>query len=155
MTGAAVRDSRTAGVRSDDRSIPIFTQVPPYALVQAVADDHAAPLIRKGEVAVVEDALWTIPEDGGIYLIEWESPLTLPSHSIVEGLHPSSTRTRAIVEVIRQEKTGLWWARPFVISTNRRRDIFVSSDGPYADQYTLAYKILGPMIGLYRPNPIS
>ena len=58
-------------------------------------------------------------------------------------------------EHIRQEKTGLWWARPFVIPTNRRRDIFVSSDGPYADQYTLAYKILGPMIGLYRPNPIS
>lgn len=137
----------TAGPAAVDAApirLEIFDTVPPWAIVHAASNDRTAPLIRKGEVAVIESdgrKGW-IPEDGGLYLIEYVCPPPSPHYGY-------ERRIREIVQTCKNER-GDWWAHPYARTWGGRR-MFVCSDGPYRNECTLGEKLLGRVIGLYRP----
>lgn len=110
---------------------------PTGTVVHAATDDNNAPLIRKGEIVVVEHtgtAGW-YPRDGGLFLIEYVSPR--------RGYAPER-RTREIVQTFLGAKGG-WYTG----SLRRNSGIgFPFVDGPYRDENTLAEKLLGPVIGI-------
>jgi hypothetical protein len=126
-------------------SLEVFDRVPIWAIVHAAADNSTAPLIREGEVAVVESDGRTgfIPKDGGLYLIEWVGPPT-------NAFGSREWRTRAIMQARKSDK-GVWWASPYA-RTFRGKRVFVCSDGPYRDEFAMADKLLGPVVGIYRPQ---
>lgn len=128
---------------SPANALPIFDSVPAWAIAHAANDDSTAPLIRRGEVVVVESdgCPGHIPEEGRLYLIEWVSPPHLRHRK-------RERRSRAIIRAS-VDKRGSWWARP-----HRSRDgaVLLCSDGPYADRLDLAEKLLGPVVGIYRPH---
>jgi len=132
---------RTTALGPTQRVTPqlaIFDNVPSWAIVHAARDNRSAPLICEGEVVVVEGdgCTGTIPEDGGLYLIEH----VIAPHSARYG---RERRVRKIVQVCRAAD-GSWWARPYSRQSSGSRTI-VCSDGPYTDEIMLAEKILGPV----------
>lgn len=142
IEGAAFRQP----LMTPEIKLEIFASVPGWAIVHAAQDDRSAPLIREGEVAVVEaDGFGgVIPEDGGLYLIEYVSP---PHCRPPYG---RERRTRQIVQTVKGRHGG-WWARPYVQQTPGG-GIIVCSDGPYRDEIAMAEKILGRVVGIYRPR---
>ena len=117
--------------------LEMFAAPPAGTVVHAATDNRNAPLIREGEIVVVEHsgtAGW-YPRDGGLFLIEYVSPR--------RGYEPER-RTREIVQTFRGAKGG-WYTG----SLRRNSGIglhFV--DGPYRDEITLAERLLGPVIGI-------
>lgn len=139
----------TRGPRSvppDLAQLRIFDSVPRWAIAHAASDDSAAPLIRVGEVAVVEGdgCVGIVPEDGGLYLIEY---VTKP-----HTRYGNERRTRDIIRASRDRRGG-WWARPHAAQGTGALPI-ICSDGPYRDELALAERILGRVVGIYRPASI-
>lgn len=125
--------------------LAIFDSVPPWAIAHAARDGRTAPLILEGEVAVVESdgCKGHIPEDGGLYLIENVSP----PHSALYGYE---RRTGEIVQICKG-KRGDWYAHPYARFAGHQQAL-VMSDGPYQDETMLAEKVLGRVVGIYRPS---
>jgi hypothetical protein len=121
-----------------------FSSVPAWAVVHAVRDDSTAPLVCEGEVVVVESngRLGHIPEDGGLYLIEYATPRQSPDFG-------HERRTREIV--LTSQKANGWYADPYACAMGRSRKVLMS-DGPYGDITYLAQKIVGRVVGVYRPS---
>jgi hypothetical protein len=148
----AIELSRAAE-SSGERALAIFSAVPPWAVAHAAADDDAAPLIRRGEVAVVEsDGVtgWT-PVDGGLFLIEYVAkPLSIGPER----------RTRKIVATrLSRRGDGTWYAVPYRAPTSRdeaarqlARGTVTCADGPYPNAEALAAKLIGRVVGVYRPS---
>lgn len=120
-------------------SLELFDEVPGWAIVHAAEDNRNAPLICRGEIAVVESngkPGW-LPTDGGMFLIEYVSP--------PYGGERYGRRVCSIVQTHRG-KHG-WYA-----SGTRRGlktdGIFCCSDGPYNDECQLADKLIGRVVGL-------
>ena len=124
-------------------SLELFGQVPSWAVVHAARDNRNAPLIRRGEIAIVESdgAGGWIPTDGGIFLIEYVS---LP-----QARYERVRRSREIVKTFLDSR-GQWRAgslRQGIIGNT----IYVS-DGPYDDPNELSAKRIGRVAGLYLPS---
>ena len=101
-------------------------------------------MVRQGEVVIVDSdgRKGRIPEDGSLYLIEYVTPPPSPDYGY-------ERRMREIVQV-RKTPRG-WYAHPYA-GTKSSDGVFVMSDGPYDDELALADRILGPVIGVYRPG---
>jgi hypothetical protein len=134
--------------------LELFDSVPPWAVVHAARDDTTAPLIRKGEVAVVDSDGQTgwLPEHDGLFLVEYVTP--------AHGHFGRERRTRAIVQTRKSNRgDGTWYAAPYSAPRSSeeaerelRRGRLTCVDGPYPDAETLADKLIGRVVGLYRPR---
>lgn len=122
-----------------ENKMRVFDSIPPDFLVHAVTDQSCEPLIRLGEVAVVTNQEGLYPEVGGWYLIE---------HSNGKTYQGRERRVRKIVTIYIGLGDALWTKHP----APSRPGIFVCSDGPYTDINHLAEKILGQVVGIYRPS---
>ncbi|OQW44351.1 MAG: hypothetical protein A4S16_03425 [Proteobacteria bacterium SG_bin6] len=129
-------------VRTSRSSLELFDSVPAWAIVHAATDDRNAPLIRQGEVVVVESdgRKGKIPTNGGLYLIEYVAPAPSANWGY-------ERRTREIVQV-RRTRFG-WFCGG--LRDNDGSNALAIADGPYRDEIDLAEKLLGPVVGLYRP----
>lgn len=132
-------------VQHDSIQLEIFDKVPPWAIAHAARDNSTAPLILEGDVAVVkcDGCAGYYPKDGGLYLIEY----VCKAH----GHFGLERRTREIIQAAKRK--GGWYALPYA-RTYRGKKVFVAADGPYADEIVMSEKILGPVIGIYRPRAI-
>lgn len=129
--------------------LEVFTSIPGRHIVHAATSDSCAPLICRGQVAVVESdgSKGWYPTDGGLFLIEYVSP----PHPAGRALE---RRSREIVQTRPSPKAdGTWWAHPYC--HRGRSGVFFGSDGPYIDEFHLAEKLLGPVVGIYQPLPIG
>lgn len=120
-------------------SLRIFDTVSPDYIVHAVRDRSCEPLLRSGEVAVITDQEGLYPEEGGWYLIE---------HTNGKTYSGKERRVREIVTTYIGMGDRWWTKRP----APPGRGIFMCSDGPYTDINHLAEKILGQVVGIYRPS---
>lgn len=141
------RIASPVGLRGTVLPVPIETDAPAIALqimdrpptrtiVHAADDDSNAPLIRQGEIVVVDHdgtAGW-YPVEGGLFLIEYVRP--------AQGYEPER-RNRRIVQTFRNGQ-GRWYAGPLT----RGPATLALCDGPYADDDALAARLLGPVIGI-------
>lgn len=123
-----------------------MARVPDRFIVHASTDNRNAPLICRGEIVVVDTGGpcvtggW-IPTEGGLFLIEYRSPPTAceryPRHS------------RSIVQTFTNRK-GQWFAGS--LRRGMQGNEFICQDGPYKDENALADKLIGKVIGLYKPT---
>lgn len=125
---------------------PDMRQLPHSYIVHAVTHDRNAPLIRRGEIVVVDiggsavTGGW-VPTEGGLFLIEHSSP---PVHG-----ERYARRSRDIVQTFTDD-LGRWCA-----GSSRRGNQgceFLCADGPYPDEFALADKLIGKIVGLYSPT---
>lgn len=125
--------------------LEIFTAIPPWAAAHAVRDNDAMPLFRQGEVAVYQDDAQTIPEHGKLYVVQFGG-LPFPSVTLPDG-PLLSPRKQALVQADCKVHRGreLWNFRTYAGPLHW-------SDGPYPDQYAMACKVLGPVVGIYAPS---
>jgi hypothetical protein len=130
--------------------LEIFDSVPHGFIVHAIHDDRMAPLLKAGEVAVIESngqAGW-YPVDGGLFLIEHVSPPPLT------GLR-YERRVRSVVQTNlrrRKDDQAHWWTCPLNHGDALAGgSILHVSDGPF-DEGHLTDKLLGPVVGIYRPD---
>ncbi|KZC82906.1 hypothetical protein AYR46_03095 [Sphingobium yanoikuyae] len=118
-----------------------FSYVPTWASVHAVGDKSAMPLFRQGEVAVFENSPKRIPEHGKLYVVEYGGHPIAPGHSIL------TPRSMSLVQAQRRQ-TGdqeFWSFRSYAGPIHW-------SDGWYPDEYAMAEKVLGPVVGIYAPS---
>lgn len=107
-------------------------------IAHAVTDHGCEPLIQSGEVAVITDEPHLYPDDGGWYLVEEAGGA---------GWRGIERRQRRIAMAI-MGRGGEWWT---CSPGPRQRGALGVMDGPYADPAMMAEKILGRVVGLYRP----
>lgn len=123
-----------------------LSRVPDQFIVHAAKDNYNAPLIQRGEIVVVDaggvyvTGGW-LPTEGGLFLIEYRSP---PVHGERYPRH-----SRSIVQTF-TDHDGHWWAGSLRRGVHGRE--FFCANGPYHDELTLADKLIGRVIGLYRPE---
>lgn len=119
---------------------------PDRFIVHASTDNRNAPLICRGEIVVVDTGGpcvtggW-IPTEGGLFLIEYRSPPT--------ACERYARHSRSIVQTFTDQR-GRWWAGSLRRGVQGRE--FFCADGPYADEMALADKLIGKVIGLYKPT---
>lgn len=132
----------------DAPSLRLFASVPLDFIAHAQPDDNCAPLLRKGEVAVVTDQYFLYPESGGWYLVEFSRG---KNHRGRE--RPRSRSIMLIFSRVRASTgTTEWYARdPHPMA----RGIPNMCDGPYDDFNHLAEKILGRVVGIFAPHRVS
>ncbi|MCP4028581.1 MAG: hypothetical protein GY736_20040 [Sphingomonas sp.] len=123
-----------------------MTRQPDRFIVHASTDNRNAPLICRGEIVVVDTGGpcvtggW-IPTDGGLFLIEYRSPPM--------ACERYARHSRSIVQTFTDQR-GRWWAGSLRRGMQGRE--FFCADGPYADELALADKLIGKVIGLYKPT---
>lgn len=123
-------------------ALEIFRTVPSWAQVHAVTDRSALPLLQPGEVAVFANEPKLIPEHGKLYVVEYGGHPIAPGHSIL------SPRRRSLLEARRQQvRDGkvLWSFRTYAGPMHW-------ADGWYPDEYAMADKVIGPVVGIYAPS---
>lgn len=126
-------------------ALEVFTSIPGWALAHAVRNNETAPLFRQGEVAVYKDAATTFPEHGKLYVVEFGG---YPMGVMLSGDRPLlSPRRQSLVQAycVRHKGQERWNFRTYA-------GPFHWSDGPYPDQYAMASKVLGPVVGIYAPS---
>lgn len=125
---------------TDTSSFRIFDEFPYHHIAHAIHDDSCQPFLKPGEVAVITDEEGLYPENGGWYLIEFSNG---------KSFRGRERRVREIV-VAYQGKGGDWYTRrPNEV---QRPGVIMCVDGPYSDFNYLAEKILGKVVGIYRPG---
>ena len=128
--------------------------------VVAVQDNLGAPLLCFGDVAVYsEDFFSHFPLVEGIYCIQYQSttacmPRADWARHFVEGTASQLEIRRSVVQVRRCPYAEDRWITQPLGPQGFRGGYFVVSDGPFDDVH-LINKLLGPVIGIYRPAPIS
>lgn len=123
-------------------ALEIFTAIPAWARVHAVSDNSAMPLFRCGEVAVFENAPKRIPEHGKLYVVEYGGNPIAPGHDVL------TPRTRSLVEAhchVRRNGSKAWSFRSYAGPIHW-------ADGWYSDEYAMADRVLGPVVGIYAPS---
>ncbi|KPM23228.1 hypothetical protein AAJ72_10000 [Citromicrobium sp. RCC1885] len=137
---ASLTNERTTAPDETGPALRIYDRVPHGHIAFAVPDDGCLPLLRCGEVAVVEDAPRTFPEDGAWYLFQW----------IREPRHEWERETiLQSIGVACRGKRGHWYNRA---PTPRIVGAVSSADGPYPDECAMAENIRGRVVGIYRPG---
>lgn len=121
-----------------------LTRVPLCYIVHAATNNHNAPLICRGDVVVDTGGAYVTggwhPVDGGFFLIEYTSP--------PEGSARYVRRSRDIVQTFIGHRDR--WYTGGLRRGIQGRQIFCVS-GPFADEDTLADKLIGKVVGLYQP----
>lgn len=118
-------------------ALEIFERIPPRDFdVAAVRDRSCLPLIRPGEVVVV-DLNQTIPVDGGLFVIEY------PRKRMDTDKWVSPSERNVVVTFERGER---WWVR---------RPRGVMADGPYPGIYELEQRLLGRVVGIFNPSSLQ
>lgn len=123
-----------------------MARTPDRFIVHAATDNRNAPLICRGEIVVVDiggpcvTGGW-YPTEGGLFLIEYCSQ---PS-----ACERYTRRSRSIVQTFTDQQ-GRWWAGSLRRGIQGRE--LICADGPYSDEIGLADKLIGSVIGLYRPE---
>lgn len=146
ITASSVPSTTVVHHRADGVALELFHHVPSWAIVHATQDNRNSPLIRKGEIAIVEsDGMnGVLPADGELFLIEYAS--------IPMARYERCRRTRDIVQTIRNAR-GHWCA------TSIRRGVvdgkLFTMDGPYREMDDLADKLIGRIVGIYAPSMIG
>jgi hypothetical protein len=143
-------DYAEASSQAEPRKLEKFDSLqnmPDSYFVQLARDDRNAPLIRAGEIVVVDQGGcqrggW-LPREGGLFVIEYNGGLSdYPDQRYPRVSHD-------IVQTFRDHK-GRWWTggiqRGLVGTT------FYADDGPYKDECHLADKLIGKVVGLYLPS---
>ncbi len=118
-------------------------RLPLTHFVHMAQDDFNAPLIRAGEVVVVDQGGTQLggwmPTEGGLFLIEYRSDLTeYPGQR-----YPRVSRS--IVQTFTDSR-GRWHTGP--LRRGIHGNMMVCTDGPYADEERLAAKLIGKVVGL-------
>ena len=122
-----------------------MAQLPDSFIVHAATSDDNAPLICRGDIVVVNvggrgvTGGW-MPVEGELFLIEYEG--------VRSGGERYIRRYRCIVQAFTDD-TGRWWVGPLRRGMHGQQ--LVCSDGPYPDECALADKLIGKVVGLYRP----
>ena len=119
--------------------LELFERPHPATTVHAVHDNRHAPLIRAGEIVVVEGngkSGW-LPVDGGLFLIEYVSK--------GQALYDRERRTREVVQTYRNAR-GDWYAGP--MRRGQVGGVIHCSDGPYRDEQVLADQLIGRVVGI-------
>lgn len=119
--------------------------MPSRFIVHAATDNRNAPLICRGEIVVVDTGGACVtggwyPTEGGLFLIEYRAAPT--------GSERYARHSRSIVQTFTDQR-GRWWAGSLRRGV-QGRTVFCA-DGPYADEAALADKLIGQVVGLYRP----
>ena len=120
-----------------------LARVPSSYIAHAATNNHNAPLIRHGEIVVVDTGGGSvtggwIPVEGGLFLIEYTSPPTASERY--------ARRSREIVQTFLGHRDR-WYAGPLRRGVQGRE--FICVDGPYRDEMALADKLIGKVVGLY------
>lgn len=136
----------------------IFTTIP--ELYGVVVMRNHAPLLRAGEVAVY-DQQWTngkgpsdpLIEDGGLYALEYQKPhggMTWEMWWENGQRYGGRTRIHTSIEIgiCTLHKNG-WHTRAY---GRHPLGFGLCSDGPYRDEYHLAERIVGKIVGIYMPQ---
>ncbi len=149
MSAVALRPAVVA--RPHDEAAPIalelfnrLDRLPSTYFVHLAHDNRNAPLIRDGEVVVIDQGGaaqggW-YPTEGGLFLIEHRSEPT-------GGYDRYPRFQREVVQTYCDDQ-GKWWTAPLA---RGGRTLYLS-DGPYRDELALADKLIGKVIGLYVPQ---
>lgn len=134
-------------------ALKLFDDVPRGCLVHHASDDSAAPLIRAGEIAIVDPSDRRFVEVPGLFLICWAS----------RG--PERYATRRFSFALREVHAGrppnddLWWASPYNRPRSRaavERDLSLSRSIAVSDGLLSAVdmidQVVGRVIGIYAPS---
>lgn len=136
-------------------SLQIFDEIKQGYEVIPVRREDACALLQPGEVAVYSDDFMYREElqDGGIYVIEYQRPRAGMSDEMRKQLGSRMDVERSIIRACRDSREPeRWWAHP--LCRERRSGgmrVFICSDGPYQD-FQLTDKLIGKVIGVYRPR---
>lgn len=139
----------------------LFHTIPPrFGLIRV---EYDSVMFREGEVAVF-DEMWTsgrgqadpLLSEDGIYVIEYQRPFASTSWEDWEKSSREYGRTRldvsrSMVRVARSNWRGCedkWMIHPLA---RAMRGVILCSDGPL-DEYNLAHKIIGKVVGIYRSD---
>lgn len=125
-------------------ALEVFRTVPSWARVHAVTDHQTLPLFQPGEVAVFANEPKLIPEHGRLYVVEYGGHRIAPGHNI------RSPRSTSLVQAHRHQKQDgetLWSFRSYAGPIHW-------ADGWYPDEFVMADKVLGPVVGIYNPSPL-
>jgi len=134
-------------------ALKLFDAVPRGCLVHVAADGSAEPLIRVGEIVIVDPSDRRFVEVPGLFLICWAS----------RG--PERYATRRFSFALREVHPGrppnddLWWASPYNRPRSRaaaERDLAMArsiavSDGPLS-AVDMIDQIVGRVVGIYAPS---
>ncbi|WP_416463223.1 hypothetical protein [Sphingomonas sp. VDB2] len=123
-------------------ALEVFTAIPPWARAHAVKDNSTMPLFRQGEVAVFADEPKSIPEHGKLYVVEYGGNPIAPGHSTL------TRRTCSLAEAhkhLKRDGEAAWSFRSYAGPIHW-------ADGWYPDEYMMADKVLGPVVGIYAPS---
>lgn len=128
-------------------SLRLFASVPRDFIAHAQPNDNCAPLLRKGEIAIVTDQYFLYPESGGWYLVEFSN-----GKNHLQRERPRSRSIMLVSSRVRKSTGGTeWWVRePHPMAGG----IPYMSDGPY-DFNHLAERILGRVVGIYAPDRVQ
>lgn len=133
----------------DGPALRVFDAVPAGHCVHAELSQRSLPLLRPGEVAVVDEDQ-TLPIDGELFLIEYSR---------------STSPTRQIVQLWRRQRGDKfeWWAGAYnrprsaeeAERARQRTRMVTCVDGPYPDLeeengWYLPSLLIGRVVGLYR-----
>lgn len=149
MNAVTIMPPPTTFGRSGGIALEVFPDLaalPNSYIVHAATDQHNAPLIRRGEVVVVDTGGAFVtggwyPTEGGLFLIEYCSP--------PDACERYARRSRQIVQTFTDGR-GRWWAGS--LRCGLHRGGLICSDGPYDDELALADKLIGRVVGLYRQS---
>jgi|GEM_PF-2851149 len=147
-----------APTEGEVNQLRIFSRVPREAETGIVAVEENGVLLKAGEVAVYDR--YSLQLDGGLvdgalYAVEYQRPVAGMSWSMWwgNGDHVRSRLqiSRHVVIARRHPKLeGHWNIHPLAPRTPE--GIILMTDGPFEEIY-LADKILGRIVGIYRPEP--
>lgn len=138
-----------SGVPASRPAFELFAdlvRLPDRYIVHRVIDNRNAPLICRGEIVVVDTGGPCVtggwyPTEGGVFLIEYHSPPMTCERYV--------RRSRNVVQTFTDQR-GCWWAGSLRRGLQGRE--IICSDGPYTDEIALADKLIGSVIGLYKPT---
>jgi hypothetical protein len=134
-----------------DHSLQIFESIPARHGVIAVSDGGV--LLRRGECAVYDELDLHLNElvDGGLYVIEYQSPRHSMPIAMFATLPGARMKIdRKVVRIARHSRLrDMWVVHPLRPCPHART--FVCTDGPYED-FQLADKLIGRVVGILRPH---
>lgn len=136
MSVVTIRDRTDSG-----RALKIFDTIESGFIVHAVTDHGCEPMIQPGEVAVITDQEQLYPEPGGWYLIEYSNGKSYRGRE-------RRCRCICVANVTEHRGEEIWSLKS---PAQRTRGVLEMSDGPYRDFNDIAEKVLGRVVGIYRP----
>lgn len=135
--------------------LQVFGAVPPGCFGFFVENDESDPLLKHGEFAIIDTSI-TDPEDGALFLIEWNRG----AREIVEAnLRYNALSHRRTSRTPDGVSPPEWWVGAFrrprslheINEALARRHVLRTVDGPYEASH-LASKLIGKVVGVLAPD---